>query len=217
MSTIGYVDSMREELSASSMREITAVTAAWESNPLRWQQDPAVWPELLAENLDSENYVSHLLQDPADLIDPASLTRHELFSPRMRTLLVRLHRVLIRDADPLALSVTMLDQVDPSETGRTAPAHTEQAGRPVMVQTDLELLNEREQLSVKDWEQLSAVWSKVSAMVSTVTTFLSATGELSEVEARTARVIDRQAEVTAAVAPQLRLAGVDRLADLPQE
>lgn len=216
MSTTNF-DTMHETLSVSSEREVAAVTATWESNPLRWQQDPAQWPDLLMESLDSETYVPHLLQDPTDLLAPATISRHRLFSARQRLLLVRLHRVLIRDADTAALSISMLDGVDPSEPGRMAPAHTEHAGRPVLVQTDLELLAVRELLTTADWEQLAAVWRKFSAMVAAVTTFLSASGEVSEAESRTARLIERQADVTIEVARRLRSAGVARLADLPQE
>ena len=215
MTSMTNFDLELEALTLSSMREIAAVTAAWESNPLRWQQDPTQWPDLLEQDLDSEHYVAHLLQDPIDLMDPATILEHDLFSPRMRTLVLRLHRVLIRDADPAALSVAMLDEVDPSEPSRLALAHVEMAGRAVMVQTDRELLAVRDLLTRADWEQLAAVWAKVSSMVSLVATFLSSTGELSQAEARTARVIEKQAAATLSVVTQLQAAGVDRLADLP--
>ena len=217
MTSMTNFDMELEALTLSSMREIAAVTAAWESNPLRWQQDPAQWPELLETSLDSEYYVAHPLQDPTDLLEATTITNHDLFSPRMRTLLLRLHRVLIRDADPAALSVAMLDEVDPAEPSRRALAHVEMAGRAVMVQTDRELLAVRDLLTRADWEQLAAVWAKVSSMLSLVTTFLSSTGELTTLEARTARVIEQQAAATAGVVTQLQAAGVDRLADLPRQ
>lgn len=210
-------DTMHETLTVSSTREVAAVTAAWESDPTRWQQDPTQWPELLGTGLDSEQYVSHLLQDPADLIEAATLARLGLFTPRMRTLLVRLHRVLIRDADSGALSVAMLDGVDPSEPGAVVPTHVEQAGRPVMVSTDRELLERRAWLTTADWDQLAVVWAKLSAMVQTVTVFLASQGPLTETETRTARMIERQATMTLGVVEQLRAAGVDRIADLPQQ
>ena len=208
-------DTQHEQLSASSTQQELAQTATWEADPLRWMSPPTSWPDLLTRRPDTEFYVNHPLQHPAEAIGWEPIQSRNLFSPELLELMVIQHRVLIADFSTTALRAEMLDGMDPNDSARLVLTHTELAGRPFPVTSALEWRAREESLTLKDWQQLEAVWEKLSILVTNAVDHLASQRALTEPEAAgEGAVLGGLAHIRTSIA-QLSHAGVDRLEEIP--
>ena len=208
-------DMQHEQLSASSTRHELEQTANWEADPLRWMSPPTSWPDSLTRRPDTEFYVDHPLQHPAEAIGWEPIQSRNLFGPELLELLVIQHRVLIADSSSTALRAELLDGMDPTDPARLVLTHTELAGRPFPVTSALEWRAQEESLTLKDWQQLEAVWEKLSTLVSNAVDYLASQRALTEPEAAgEGAVLGGLAHIRASIA-QLTQAGVNSLEEIP--
>lgn len=209
-------DEMHEELAASSMREIEEAQADWDTDPLRWQQDPETYPWNLEASPDNEFYVDHPIQHPGDLFGWDLIRERKIFSQEFLDLLGRLHRVWIKDEDPRALKAEMMTDRDPDAPFLPIATHTEDRGRDVNVMTLKEAAAIKKTFTLMDLYQLEVVWKKVDVMVQTVADFLETQRELTDSESRWADWTSGQAASLTRLIARLREHKVETVKELEE-
>lgn len=200
-------DTLREQLAASSERELVQVQAEWEMDPLRWQSDPDTWPTNMMERPTTEHYVPHHLQEAWVLFDHRMnvvVEQMQMFSFEFLDLWTVMHRVWIKDEHLGALQVVRHQDVDPDLPLDWMPVHDE-SRKPgslaprsvpitqVPVRTMAENLAIRSTMTQPELLQHEAVWAKMDTMVNEVGQFLATKRDLTGTERRGITLVGRQA------------------------